>query len=221
MLSIVRPGDMVTTPARHAYDRIVELVANGRPVTIPAILGQDIAPQWIGDVLRGNVGWDAAGAVDYWADFVVQKANARRTWEALSKGMAQLGEGKHPDDVAWDISQKLRNPEAPRKARTRSLHDVITEEGYPAIVEWMDDPKKLAGPSTGIQKLDTYLGGLGAGRLIALGADTGIGKSLFVQHLARQCGVDGVPVHVVSTEMSDMEVLFRFAFMEAGWDKLP
>jgi replicative DNA helicase len=68
--------------------------------------------------------------------------------------------------------------------------------------------------------LDAYLGGFAPGRLIALGADTGVGKSLYVQYVANTLVKANVPVLVISTEMSNEEVMSRLAHMEAGWDRL-
>ncbi len=217
MLSMVRPGDLFTDDCKLAYERITELVAAREEVNVVSLSAGGVRRQWLLDIVVSVV--TAPASLDYWVQFVQRQGKARRLLSEVSKAARDITQGADPDEVSAFLAETLRD--APRTAsRTRSLQDVIESEGYPSMISWMDAPHRLAGPATGIQKLDTYLGGLGAGRLIALGADTGVGKSAFVQHLARECSKELVPIHIVSTEMSDTEVFFRLAFMEAGWDKL-
>ena len=220
MVELVRPGDFETVPAKYAYERIAKAVAEGKPVGMNTIGGGEVTPQWMSDILRVNLSLAVPQAVPYWAEYVSRAARARRVVTATEIARDAILSGGDPGEVAALLTQTVADIKAMEHIRTRSLLEVMNTEGYPAMVEWMDNPKRLAGPSTGIAKLDTYLGGLGVGRLIMLGADTGIGKTQFVQHLVRECARGLVPVHVVSTEMSDLEVFQRFAFMEAGWDKL-
>ena len=221
LLALVKSDDFSTLEAKAAYERITELMKANEPVNLFTMArGGTVSPIWMNDILRGNV---MVGAVtmEFWAEFIQRQGRARYVFSQAAKAIAAIVDGKHPDDVAYTLTNALKESVGgAQQARTRSLHEVMGDEGYPAMMEWLDDPKKLAGPSTGLARLDTYIGGLGAGRLIAIGADTGIGKSAFVQHLARECARNNVPVHVISTEMSDKEVFFRMAFMEAGWDKL-
>jgi replicative DNA helicase len=180
-----------------------------------------VSPTWLNDIVRGNAGLHASVTLDFWSDFIAKQARARYVISKAAKAIDAIASGKHPDDAAYELAHDLKESAgAAQKARTRSLGEIMADEGYPAMLEWMQDPKHLAGPSTGLKGLDIYLGGYGPGRLIAIGADTGIGKSAFVQHTARELSTEGVPVHIVSTEMADLEVFFRMAFMEAGWDKL-
>lgn len=218
MLELVRPGDMETTPAKEAYERIARAVAEGKPVGMHTIGGGLVTPQWMGDILR--VSMTVPQAVPYWAEYVRRAAQTRAVIRASEAAIKAALEGADPGETARLLTESLSSIRSEERIRTRTLLEVMNTEGYPQMVEWMENPGRLAGPSTGIKRLDTYLGGMGPGRLIMLGADTGVGKTLFVQHLARACAVDLVPVHVVSTEMSDSEVFQRFAFMEAGWDKL-
>lgn len=217
-LSLVKRDDLLLPESQTAYERMAELVDAGEEVNIWTLAHKGVSSTWLHDLLRGNV---TTGSVtlEFWAEFIQRQGRARYVAKKAIAALEAVMNGRHPDDVAYDLGQAMRLSIS-QKARTRSLGEVISEDGYPELLEWMRDPRKLAGPSTGLDRLDLFLGGLGAGRLIALGADTGIGKSAFVQHLARECSRNGAATHVVSTEMSDLEVNFRLAFMEAGWDKL-
>lgn len=218
-LTLVQRDDLLLSESQTAYERMAELVDAGEEVNIWTLAHKGVSPTWLDDILRGNV---TTGSVtlEFWAEFIQRQGKARYVAKKAIGALEAVMDGKHPDDVAYELGAAMRTSIAPQKARTRSLNEVVSEEGYPEMLEWMRDPRKLAGPSTGLDRLDLFLGGLGAGRLIALGADTGIGKSAFVQHLARECSRKGAVTHVVSTEMSDLEVFFRLAYMEAGWDKL-
>lgn len=219
-LALVQPEDMLSPDSRLAYERMAELVKANEPVNVVTMAKGGISSTWLGDILRANV---TTGSVtlEFWAEYIQRQGRARYVLSKAARAVTAITDGKHPDDVAYELASALKETVGKSAmARTRSLNEIMAEEGYPSMLEWLDDPKKLAGPSSGLDRLDIYLGGLGAGRLIALGADTGIGKSAFVQHLARECARNRVAVHVISTEMSDREVFFRMAFMEAGWDKL-
>lgn len=218
-LALVKPEDMFPeTETRRAYDRMAQLVDAGQEVNIFTMAQGGISATWMNDLIRGNV---TTGSVtlEFWAEFIRRQGRARYVASRAIRAITAIQDGKDPDDVAYELTSSLRETTS-QKARTRAIGEVISEDGYPEMLEWMKSPRQLAGPSTGLERLDLFLGGLGAGRLIALGADTGIGKSAFVQHLARECGKAGNPTHVISTEMSDLEVFFRMAYMEAGWDKL-
>ena len=221
LLALVKPEDLYTLEAKAAYERMVELEKANEPINLFTMARSGaVSPTWMHDIIRGNV---VTGSVtlEFWAEFIQRQGRARFVLSKAIRAAEDIAAGKHPDDVAYALATALRDTTAQsHQARTRSMSEVITDEGYPEMLEWMRDPRKLAGPSTGIERLDTYLGGLGAGRLLAIGADTGIGKSAFIQHIARSCARAQVPVHVISTEMSDKEVFFRMAYMEAGWDKL-
>lgn len=218
MLAQVQPGDMFTDECKLAYGRIAELVDAGEEVNPFTVSQAGLSPTWLLDIQRSVV--VSLASLDYWCGFVRKQGHARFVYRQAANAMARISEGENPDEVAWELAQALKETAGAKRSVTRSLKEVIEDEGYVSMQQWMDDPKKLAGPKTGIPKLDTYLGGLGAGRLIAIGADTGIGKSAFVQHLSRECIRELVPTQVVSTEMSEREVFFRLAYMEAGWDKL-
>ena len=218
MLAQVQPGDMLTDECKLAYGRIAELVDSGEEVNPFTVSKAGLSPTWLLDIQRAAV--VSMASLDYWCGFTRRQGHARFVYQQAAKAMAAITDGKAPDDVAWELTQSLKETAGAKRSVTRSLKEVIEDSGWLAMESWMNDPKKLAGPSTGLPKLDTYIGGLGAGRLIAIGADTGIGKSAFVQHLARECVREMVPTQFISTEMNEMEVFFRLAFMEAGWDKL-
>lgn len=218
MLAQVQPGDMLTEECKTAYGRIAELVDAGEEVNPFTVSKAGLSPTWLLDIQRAVV--VSLASLDYWCGFVRRQGHGRFVYREAAKAMAAIVEGQSPDDVAWELTQTLKESAGAKRSVTRSLKEVIEDEGWLAMESWMNDPKKLAGPRTGLPRLDTYIGGLGAGRLIAIGADTGIGKSAFVQHLSRECIKEMIPTQIISTEMSELEVFFRMAYMEAGWDKL-
>lgn len=236
VLSLVAPGDFFTDPARAAIERIRHLFAEGKPVTVASLVkdqprpvrdefgtmaGGELTARWASDILRMNAGLATLPqSVPYWAEYVTRQARTRRMLTATNDVMRFLLEGGDPDEAMVMIEGSLSTGQARRRVRTRAIGEILGDGLYHRIQDWMEDPTKLDGPAMGIPLLDTYLGGCAPGRLITVGADTGVGKSSFVQHLALYLTGQGVPVQVISTEMSDDEVGFRLSFMEAGWDKL-
>lgn len=220
VLALVGPGDVITDPARLAYERVVACVAEGRDVAMNTLAGGDVTVRWLGDLLRNNAGLTAEGAVDYWAEHVARAAEARRLIQLTHRAMGAVLAGTDPQEVSRHLLGSLRETATRKGPHTRMLAEIISDGGWESLERWMDNPRALAGPSTGIHHLDVYLGGLAPGRVITVGADTGVGKSLFVQQLIRTCSESNVAIHLVTTEMSESEVLSRLAFQEAGWDKL-
>lgn len=220
VLSLVGPGDIGSHPADEAFRRMASAFSAGQDVSFRTLVGGDVSVSWLSEILRQNAALSAPSAVPYWADFVTRQARARRMISATNEVQRFLLDGGDPDEAMVKLESTLSTSQARQRIRTRAIGDILEDGLYFRIQEWMEDPTKLDGPAMGIPLLDTYLGGCAPGRLITVGADTGVGKSSFVQHLALYLTGSGVPVQLISTEMSDDEVGFRFSFMESGWDKL-
>ena len=82
----------------------------------------------------------------------------------------------------------------------------------------MDNPGAIRGVRTGIAGFDEAIDGLVRGRVYLYGAETSMGKSLFVQDVTRRLVLAGHRVLVFTTEMSASEFLQRMVFQQAGLD---
>lgn len=74
------------------------------------------------------------------------------------------------------------------------------------------------GIPTGLDALDTMIGGLHGGQLIVIGARPAVGKTAFALNLADTIASTGVPVAFISIEMSRLELQDRLVAMHARVD---
>lgn len=88
------------------------------------------------------------------------------------------------------------------------------------IQDFLDDPTRMFGLETGWPWLDRLTGGYAPSQVITVMADTSVGKSLFGHWTAREQALRGVPVLIISTEMSAEEVINRLVYMQAGVDRM-
>ena len=84
-----------------------------------------------------------------------------------------------------------------------------------AIVEWMEDPRRLTGLSTGFRKLDQMIDGLGGGRVHVIMAAPKSGKSQIVYNMVLNLAEHGIAPYVASTEMKGEEVTRRLIHLRA------
>lgn len=81
-------------------------------------------------------------------------------------------------------------------------------------MEIIRDPEKIHGISCGYQDIDCLTKGFEPGELIVVGADTGVGKSMFVQNMLHNIAKRGCPNLFFSMEMPNIEAEKRYLEME-------
>ena len=147
----------------------------------------------------------AANAV-YYANIVREKAERRRTLQALEDGLVKA------HDTTEFISETIATINADLNAvETRT--DRPTDSGT-AIIETLTEIDKEAGDKErlskiGIHAFDRQYGGIGGGELCILAARPGIGKTALAQLIAETIAANDGPVLFVSLEMSDSELTRR------------
>lgn len=126
-----------------------------------------------------------------------------------------------PDEDADHAVERLLalGKERP-KALVERAQAVILDRAGDALELWAEDPSLLPGVPMGYRGLDLALGGLAPGRMSVVLADTGIGKSVFVQNVAARFAGAGVAVLMFTTEMSASEVVKRLVFQRAAFDSV-
>lgn len=85
----------------------------------------------------------------------------------------------------------------------------IAEKLQERIQELMSRPRDLVGLSTGYAMLDQALLGIRSSDMIILTARYKRGKSAFLENIALNVAKQGIPVFMISTEMSDEEIQMR------------
>jgi replicative DNA helicase len=77
---------------------------------------------------------------------------------------------------------------------------------------------KLVGMATGFAHLDRHTGGLRPGQQVVIAARPAMGKSALAINIAEGAALTGVPVFVLSAEMSDVELIERMVAANGGID---
>ena len=77
-------------------------------------------------------------------------------------------------------------------------------------------PRELAGITTGFQELDRALSGLRKESLTIIGAKYKSGKTALLLNIGLKIASRGIPVYMISTEMSDQEIQIRSVANLAG-----
>ena len=230
-MEVVKPADF-SAPNRWVAEAVWALAARGEHVNQISVAREiDLAGQAAGHPSRLT----ECGGTTFLADTIHQlptQVGARWYAEQVKRSsdlrriatvgyemsQAALVPGVEPGELLDRMSGRLLDSGANRKEQTVTASKVIGDTVAGNIAEWMDDPRKLPGLSTGIKKLDHFIGGLVPGRVCVIGADTGAGKSLFVQNVARYIASHGHPVLAFTTEMSASEVGRRMVFADAMVD---
>lgn len=174
---------------------------------------------WLSSVVRNNIVAGEESAI-WWADRVRGASELRQLVQMGSRVMA---DACAPEASADTIRERVASMIAGatlsrRRAITASPATVIQETAGEELETFMESPAVIQGYATGFPSLDRIIGGCVPSRVIVVAADTGAGKSMFVQNLARNLAIRDVPVLVFSTEMSAAEVVKRMVFIAAGVD---
>lgn len=209
---------------RHAmvYAAITGLLAQALPVDAVALAHALAASGDLGRIGGGNylhdlvVSVPTAANAGYYADIVANFATRRRLREtAIRLDRAGTDLGREIADVIDEAQRAVHEATLPRSQMVTPTFGDLVDATLAEILG--DSPRR--GLSTGLGVLDDELGGLKGGQLIIVAARPGIGKSMFVTHLARRTSIrDGVPSLTASLEMSEGEVMCRILSAETGID---
>lgn len=154
---------------------------------------------------------------------VLERASARREYQLVQRHLQAItapGADVSREIAAFRSALLSEDAEAVRQDGPRSVREIIEQGGMERIEEWLADPRAIRGIRMGQPELDRLMGGLVAKRMSVVGASTSAGKTQWMQHMARFAAIGGHPTLLLSTEMSVEDNLFRWAFLEAGQDKL-
>lgn len=158
-----------------------------------------------------------------YAHAVLERAAARREYQLVTRHLQALtmpGADVAREMAAFRNALLSDDAEAVRQDGPMSVREIIEQGGMERIHDWLQDPKKIRGIHTGQPEMDRLMGGLVAKRMSVVGAATSAGKTQWMQHMARFAAIGGHPTLLLSTEMSVEDNLFRWAFQEAGFDRL-
>lgn len=230
------PGDAVEMGLKAAqfseangliFAAVLDLAEAPKPMSVDALVRHLAAADKLtaigGRTAIDDIWRNAEEGLVFYGTAVIERAAVRREFSLLQAHMAQLstpGVDVSREMAAFRSALLSEDATEIRTAGPRSVGEIMADEGYPRLSEWTKNPKAIQGIRTGVPPLDRLLGGLVAGRMSVVGATTSAGKTQWMQYLARLAAIGGSPTLLLSTEMGAMDNMFRWAFMEAGMDKL-
>lgn len=144
------------------------------------------------------------GAVRDYASIVLGKWRAREIIR-ISEEAAEAAHSGIPERVLDDLERQLieLRPSDKSGLRRASFGGFLQRERGTHSVE------------SGYSPIDSYLGGLGAGRLITIASRPGVGKTTLALNIAANAAGVGRAVAFFSLEMSEDELVERFIARES------
>ncbi len=150
----------------------------------------------------------------FYADIIRNCAISRHLLSELHAISRLIYQDKDPIELRDRAMTMLATVTTGTGGDSVSVGDVIRNGLRDEMDEWMKNPGKIRGITTGYNKLDTMIDGLLGGSVIAVVADSGIGKSQFCYNIALRIAKAGTPVSIISTEMPDVQLTRRLIFLE-------
>lgn len=221
---VVAAGDFYFDAHQRVFRALVALDAARRPIDLVTVHDALRAAGETADV--GGAAyladlWEAAATganAEYHAGVVRDHAVVRRLIrtanEVLRDCFHRVGSA---EELVAAAEQRVRAVADDRPTRTgpRPIGEVCRDilAGIDARAE---GDAAAAGLPTGLADLDSMLGGLKPGHLVAVGARTSVGKTALALNLAVNVALGGTPVLVFSLEMTAEELAARVLAMDSG-----
>jgi replicative DNA helicase len=147
--------------------------------------------------------------VDGYAKIVREKARLREIIHSLNAKLAQTMEGAdHSDEIIGQIEGDMMRILDTGITHTRTMAE-ITHSAFSTLYLLKNSAQHLVGLRTGVQNLDLKTTGYRDGEYNVIAAWTGHGKSSLMIQGALANAQDGVPVYIVSLEMTAEQLVNR------------
>lgn len=209
LLAELTPDDFHSPTNRQIFTAISSLTESAveiTPLTIEKEVKAQGGSQSVVTYCVGLYSDPIIGSLNTFIRSVKEKSTLRRAVRFVESVEARVDDG----DSAQDVLTYLENSVNEMRARSgvagsafRSMAEVMAETAQ-KIEQWKDG-ETFAIP-TGYRLLDqTTRGGIQPGDVWVIAALTGRGKSAWALECARHQAEKGIPVAVVSREMSDFE----------------
>ena len=220
------PGEFYREPNQWIFAASMDLYARGEGVNTITVAHELSTRQQLDEVggtaelHRMILQLPTAEGAPFYAN-IVRETATRRSLVGLAEKTARLA--SQDGDVGQAVAQVEVELHKLRRRRGLGPHTIGPggrPEMWAKLEDFLGEPGRIRGLRTGWENIDRALNGLMPGRLITIGAATSVGKSAFVQNIARQLAVQNVPVLMFTTEMTADEVRERMVFMEAEIDRL-
>ena len=205
---------------RNIYAAALSLNSKGEPVDLLTVtdelrrmgLADDMTPYHVA-TLSGCV----LGDYYYSAQVLAELLSRRRAWEA---GQKLIGKAL---DLTLDLSDTLEEVNtllseifATPAGNISTIREAVAELYENHISRNLAGGTVLTGAPTGFKDFDAQSGGLHAGNLVVVAAETSQGKTSFAMSIALSAARHNQPVAIYSLEMGKAELVARMAACESG-----
>jgi replicative DNA helicase len=233
VLPILKPADFFQPANAAVFEAMIECDRDGDPITHVSVEEKLRALDML-DRLRSKGGTEylltlessviSPEAVGHHARVVAEKAHRRRmaldlfalTNQAFNSGISESNFFETFEKTILELS-------TPRSSAHRSqtlkqaLKSLVSELGA-RYEEFKRKGGKVVGIRTGFDHFDEVTGGLRIGQQVVLAARPAMGKSAWALNAVEAAGGSGVPVYVLSAEMSNPELAERMVAANGNVD---
>jgi len=222
----LRPDDIFDDRHRRIYGAVLEMDAEGASFDIAGIIS----------VLSARKEIEAAGGTAYLLD-LTSGLDATMRAPNLRRHVERIKETKRLREIIRTCeSTMLRayEPDAVSEQCCVSLDDALltlrgdaagkrvvsaadcADEFYDHLIESSNSKNELIGLSTGVSTIDSLTTGIRKKQLWLLGGRTGEGKTCLAMQAIGANASKGIPVFLVTPEMSREEVIERLCIQTSG-----
>lgn len=190
-------SDFTDRRAGQTWAKMVELVAEGRPVDIAVLRAEGTDP---GDPIRVLTSVHTAPVSEY-ARLIRESAYKRRVERYLEQTSARVAALDEPAEILGAVQSFVHEvtDSVPQHAKWSSIIDVSMADF------------EASGLSYGIPKLDEMLQPAHAGNMVTVAARANVGKSVFALNVAEHWArTSKLPILFASQEMTEKEIKKRF-----------
>jgi len=209
-------NDFGLSSHRTIFGRMAAMISDGKVVDIVTL----------SEEMRKHRELDAVGGVPYLASLseglprrlsiesyvrIVKDRSQRRSLMKLCDHTVTLAEDESigTDELLTDTDMRLMEISAENEAVHTVTLAQASDREFEKIIAERDSNKSFIGIPTGLDVLDANVGGWVEGELAVIAGKPGQGKSSALIQTLVQCGMDRVPAHIFSPEMTKGQILRR------------
>lgn len=217
----LKPSHFYNLQNKIIYETFLELYLMGNGVDI-TILSSRLTEKSTGimasQLARTMADVLTASMISQYADIVIEKSVRRDIIKASHEN------NKEATDEEKDIVGVLASVQnrvfsiGPEQHKNTDMGSVVKEvkEMQEVYAEKYRQGKKLLGFSSGIEKLDKYTDGIRDGKMWAIGAWHGTGKTSFALNILHELMKQRVPVAFISLEMTSLDIAAKIIGIRHG-----
>ena len=146
-------------------------------------------------------------------DFVYNESRLDNLRKLLLRVNTEITQGSDADTIITMIQKEIIQAESRKDKNIKTMADQL--EGLFEHANNNSHKKGISGIPTGFDKIDAFTGGIQLTDLFIIAGATSMGKTTLSLSIAKNAALSGIPVAVVSLEMSELQLAARLAAMES------